>query len=238
MTTRHPSFLVLDRYRLGEVPSDDVQRHIESCPDCQEYIGRIRRSLPIPDWAREVMGSQPRRRLSFAWVGGVTAVLVLVGIGFILLPTHQTNEAPRNTQSAPGFTTVRGSASVGLYIKRGQKVFLWDGERPVHPGDRLRLKVVGGEYSHISVFLVASGGADEHLERLYSGRLDETDEGLLPRAWRVDAAPNDEVLVIALGEGPLTESDIESTSSQDVTTDALWVRRLRIPKETSQGNGE
>lgn len=49
----HPSFLELDRARLGSA-SAQTSAHLEGCERCQAHLRTLEAPVAIPPWAREL----------------------------------------------------------------------------------------------------------------------------------------------------------------------------------------
>ncbi|RLB52938.1 MAG: hypothetical protein DRJ42_13440 [Deltaproteobacteria bacterium] len=154
------------------------------------------------------------------WGIGATGLAALVAITFLIL-------RPGPVTDSTEYTTVRGAPAVGLYVKRGTRVMLWDGQRPVAAGDRLRLKVVAEGFTHVSV--LTEGDAGDY-SILYEASVEPSGENVLPPAWEVDDAPGDESLTVILSRTPLASDSIGAIIRGGAPGDDVWVRRLSIPK--------
>jgi hypothetical protein len=121
-----------------------------------------------------------------------------------------------------------GAPEVALWIKRGERVFTWQDEEPVQPGDRLRIEVAPAGYSHVAV-LAPRGG---RLELLYAGPVRAAGSTLLPKAWEVDAAAGRETLVVVLSHRPLSRDEAEAQADAPRTGEA-FVRRLVLDKRSA-----
>jgi hypothetical protein len=115
--------------------------------------------------------------------------------------------------------------SITVYIKRDGVVSLWDGQAPVQPGDALQLKVAAGGYSRVTVAALQDGTLTE----LYAGSA--AGEGLLPRSWTVDEAPDPEVLLVAFSRSPLTKAGQEAALAKLPRTGEIWATRLQLAKK-------
>lgn len=124
---------------------------------------------------------------------------------------------------------MRGAPSVGLYIKRGARVFLWDGRQPVAAGDRLRLKVVPEGFTHVGVFATAASSS-EQARLLFASEIAPEEETLLPRAWEVDDTSGAETLVVVLGRRPVSKKDLTWLGQNRQHPSELWIRTLHLRK--------
>ena len=252
MTQRqeHPSFLTLDRLALGMVVSESERAHIQACAHCQAHIEQLRSNELLPSWTRELelhSGAHRVRLLrtrSTRWLGH--AALGLAAAAAVLLMVIRRQETldtvPDRSPDQVAYTTLRGAPSVGLYVKRGPRVQLWDGRMPIAPGDRLRLKVVPEGFTHVAVFSRSDAPeAESRAQLLLSQPITPDGETLLPRAWQVDDSPGAEVLVVVLGRQPLSTHDLvhaERAVEQPETAPALWTRTLRLTKQHVQSSEE
>ena len=251
MSGSHPSFLQLDRLAAGASVDRSVHAHLETCAECDAYVRSLRSPATLPEWlpsvekavnddhaarsARSLAYDPPRSqragRRSPRWALRATAAAAAVAATvalFSLNPTVRT--ALNNRPAGSGYSTVRGEPSVGLYVKRGARVWLWDGHSTIQPRDQLRLKVVPEGLGHVAVYTPDT--KTRRLNMIYSASIDPRQEHLLPRAWRVDATGTEEHLVVVLAHDRLAGESLAGRSldrwSAAATT--LWVRTLRLQK--------
>ena len=223
MTTGHPSFFVQDEWAAGLTVPAGARAHLEACIECTARAESLRAPEPVPGWVRALAAAPPRPPTgarSWVWLSGAGALAAAAIVLLVAAP-------PPDRRAAPAWTTIRGAPAVGVYVKRGPSVSLWDGRQPLAPGDRLRLKVVAEGFTHVSVFSPASAGSSG-LRLLHGSRVDPGGETLLPPAWRVDAAPGDEVLVVVLANREVSAGEVPRADSP--RRPDLWVRWLRLPK--------
>jgi hypothetical protein len=216
--SEHPSMLQLDAVSLG-AGEPSVVAHVQGCSRCAAHIGRTQQDLPVPAWVREIDGT-PRRASDSSWLfrSSVLAALALFVAGGVLVRAkYQADE-----QSDRG---AKGMPSITVYIKRDGVVSLWDGQAPVQPGDALQLKVAAGGYSRVTVAALQDGTLTE----LYAGSA--AGEGLLPRSWTVDEAPDPEVLLVAFSRSPLTKAGQEAALATLPRTREIWATRLQLVKK-------
>lgn len=228
----HPSFLELDRLVLGAQRSSVTANHIRECDACQGYLDQVTADRPVARWAIDLSTQQPKANRVYwswwKWAGGfagaataVTAVVMLVAI----------------PAGDPVQITAKGDPAVGVYVKRHDRVSLWDGRSEVIPGDTLRLKVIPSGYEHLTVLSPETReGESGNLTRLHEAVVDPDKEIVLPVAWRVDEEMGDEEIIVVLSREPLpgevTLEEIEVASSQ---SRHLWFTRLVLKK--AQGSG-
>ncbi len=130
---------------------------------------------------------------------------------------------------SPDSVREKGEPAIAVYLKRDDRVWLWDGRTSVRAGDKLRLKILAAGYDHVAV----AAPAAQRLRILYSGRLDST-ETLLPKSWEIDAQPGAETLYVFLSRRPLTEGELprptEKSADPAVQPGAVWQKLLFLPK--------
>jgi hypothetical protein len=125
----------------------------------------------------------------------------------------------------------KGAPALQLFVKRGARVAPWDPAVPVAAGDLLRLEVQPDRFTHVSVF-EATRPAGSY-ERLYDAAIAPGKATALPSAWRVDAQPGDETLVVVLGSDPVAPAEVPRLLS--ATDGRHWTRRLVVAKAADQG---
>lgn len=165
------------------------------------------------------------------WMGSFAGAAAVVGLVVLLAitPAHQ-EEAGRDG------ITAKGTPAVGVYVKRDGRVSLWDGRARVLAGDTLRLKVVPVDFSHITVLSRQDDSDAATLGRLHEAPVTPGQETVLSVAWRVDAQPGSEEIVVVLSHEPLhrdltlTLAKIHARSRESQN---LWSTRLVLMKGTA-----
>ncbi len=200
--TRHPSFFELDQLHLGhEAPR--VRAHAETCPECRAHLGALEVPIAVPSWVPAA--AAPRTPFSFRRLWLLAPMAAALGVGALMVrPTAP----PAELESAG----VKGGApAVGLYVKRGSTVLLWDGHATFAPGDSVRLQIARAGFTHVRV--EGSTGV------LYDAELSAAPSELLPVSWTLDAAPGPEQLWVALtdagGRAWRTSLRLEKTSAAE-----------------------
>jgi hypothetical protein len=217
---RHPSFLELDRAALG-LRSPALEQHLQGCAECGAYLARVTRAEPIPAW---VQAPRPDRRRAWPrWGWPVLATAALASVLLVVLPGTPPREGS-------GYVAPKSAPAVAVYIKRGDQVFLWDGQAPLVPEDRIRLQVASETHRYVTVAARSEGGAAEWTV-LYEGALStDAPETALPASWRVDAAGGEEVLRVLFSTEPLSEARAAELFPAAPRTETLWTTELRLPK--------
>jgi len=189
----HPSYLALDRHALGET-SPAVAAHLENCEACRLHLQSVRDPVEVPAWLDEEVPARSR-----SWMPMV-ALLAAGALAFV--------------QFAPEpYVEQKGDPVVSVYVLHDGDVSTWDGGT-VKVGDSLRLGIVPGGYSHVSV---RSQG-----RVLYADALDGRGEILLPASWRVDAEGRSETLLVVLDDDPIPPGPLDSDA---------WRETLILTKE-------
>ena len=127
------------------------------------------------------------------------------------------------------YTTVKGMPSVGIYVKRTARSFLWDGTDPLQQGDRVQLSVSGEGFLRVTIFSSSGDPSDQKFERIYMGPLQPKGVTYLPTAWRIDGASDREDLLVVLSHEAVGENKIHKhlrNPNRNDRTDKLWMRQL------------
>lgn len=245
----HPSFLELDRCFLrGETEATpEVRRHLADCRRCAGYLQALRTastSASIPEWAtkidaqvalhtapiwpheRRAKSSRDRTRLRPWQLGGALVIAAAAAVLVFIMP--RPTPLPHESQDS---VRSKGAPMVSVYIKRDDRVWLWDGQDAVHPGDQLRLKISAEGYQHIAVAAPMSGS--QQLRLLYSGALSSR-QFLLPMSWVVDAQSDVEDLYVFLSRKTLPKA-LKIPSQGTSEADSIWTQRLLFHKAIPNG---
>jgi len=226
----HPSFLELDRHALGAGRADTAA-HVASCETCRARlidIGQVGPASDAPAWALRL---EPRQRPLFGWLTarrvrplgwGVTAFACVFALW---LASGHLGTRPIGT-GVDSYVGTKGGPALWLYVKHGERIDIWNGTDPVHPGDLLRLKVQPARYRHISVF-TASGKTPAAYARLYDGPV--AAPTALPFSWKVDAQPGDETLVVVLASESVSPDEVANVLTRG-DDGRRWSRRFVLAK--------
>jgi hypothetical protein len=210
----HPSFYALDRIRLGLPVSREVEEHVAACAACAAH--RAAPPPPAPAWLAGLPrdpARPPSRRRRLLW-----PALAAVGVAAVLVLVLRPRPAPEGIRE-------KGGPAVTVFVKRGERVFTWDVGSPVRPRDRLRLRVSGGGFHHLSVASLPAAGPPAVL---YDGPVGKGAE-LLPLSFRVDEDGREERLSVILGQEPIPPALHGSPSSDP---DLTWREVITFAKET------
>lgn len=200
--SEHPSFFALELHALqGDAAID---KHVASCGECQAHLSRLALPRPTPTWVTDV--ARPKR-MRWMWWLPAGALAGILGIAVLTQPT----------------TTAKALPSVGVYVKHGGRVTLWNGRAAVQPGDALRLHITASGFNFVTVCTSDSSGP----RVLYSGRIEQS---LLPVSFAVDQDGKQEQLWVVFSNEALRPDLLARAMFTEVT--GTWTTRLSIPKES------
>jgi hypothetical protein len=237
VVVKHASYFELDLFILGEPLEEQTNAHVRGCARCSSYVARARQSslADPPDWVSalgvagvandapmQVRARVPRKVPALRWWAAplVLASMALFAAG-VLRPSEREPGGPEGP-----YVGTKGSPSVGVYVKRDHRVFLWDGAGALQVGDQIRLAVAGAGYRHVAVL----SAAGERWVVLYRGEL--TAEGQLPVAWSLDDQGDTEQLLVVLSQGPLSETELAERAERGAeAAKDTWIRKYVLPKQ-------
>jgi hypothetical protein len=224
----HPSFLELDRHALGVVRAD-VAAHVTSCESCQARLAHPGPAPEIPAWARQLA---PRRGSWFSWPALTRTRALAFAVTALacaaLVWTAGGNFITRlaGSGATEDYVGTKGGPSLWLYVKRGDRVALWNGSDPVMPGDLLQLKVQPDRFTHINVF--AANKTPGAYTTLYDATIASGQPTTLPSSFRVDAESGDEALLVVLGPESISPGEVATVLARD--KGRYWSHRFVLPK--------
>ncbi|MBI5545611.1 MAG: hypothetical protein HY901_17125 [Deltaproteobacteria bacterium] len=228
---RCPSFLELDRHALG-ASEPTCAAHVQTCERCAAYLDRLRQPVAVPAWAKELAlptslaapAARGWRHILQGWrglvAGGGTVALTALLVVVILAPPalHSFQDEPRTSPKS-------GVPTVALYVKRGESVALWDGQRALIPGDRLRLKLIPDGFEQVVVATVDRGEA----RPLYRGAVAPHDEAFLPTSWKLDDSPGPNLLAVVFSQKPLGDAELVAAVREQRRAGGIWTTLLVLP---------
>jgi hypothetical protein len=188
-STRHPSYLELDRYSLSSVHDATLARHVDTCAQCRVHLTSVARASSVPAWVSELgapavrRGSPRLRSVPVALFAGALAAAAA------LLVFQQ----PARDVSESAYDTSKGAPSVWVHVQHQGVRSPWDGA-PLSPGDQVRLEVAPEEFTHVTVFSIDAHGARPTL--LFRGALQPHVRVALDKAWQLDHQPEAERLTV------------------------------------------
>jgi hypothetical protein len=153
------SDLAIDRSlsaELGPEAQRELESHVASCARCglrYDLLVRQREAFleRAPSWDTFAKSARRSRSSWLPWVtGGALAAIAL--LSFAGQGWHA------STSTAPTVRT-KGSPSIGVYIKRGDKVLRGSSGDVVHPGDRIRFTYSNERDAQFALLHTDSSGA-------------------------------------------------------------------------------
>lgn len=205
----HPSLLQLDRFALGqEEPS--LAAHLEECTVCAAHVGRCQQPVPVPAWVREI--KQPRKPLWLRWIALGTLATAALAIAVL----------PRGNYEV----TAKGTPSLAVYLRRGERISLWDGVQPLQPGDAVQLKLQAAGFARVTVGSIDGG----EVHSLYEGATSPNAATLLPDAFTLDASARDESLLVVFSQRPVTLEELRAARAGQPRDARLWTTVLDLTK--------
>jgi hypothetical protein len=232
----HPSYLELDRVALGAARETTTAAHVTGCDRCRHYLDGLRDVPPLPAGLRERVAAAPVpgvvAGLLAKWFGGrhtrlfgATALAGAMAATAVFWLGHRSPPSPSRAGSpAADYDGVKGLPSVWIYVKHDNELALWDGERPLAPGDRLRLKIDPQELSQVDVFSVDDEGS---FRRVYSGQLARGAVTTLPAAWQLDDRSQRESLIVVLSNAPVSATAAKRFAEAGAPA-GVWLRRFEL----------
>lgn len=191
----HPSFLALDKASLG-IAAAEVQAHLATCEACRKHVDSVRTpsALSQIEGVRRRIAREPRARPRWIWLAAPLAAAAALAVFVGLRPQPALPQAPI-------YIGEKGFSSVWIYVRHGSSTALWDGEKPVFAGDRLRMKVDPGRFKRVEVYSTTNPEAPE---LLFRSDVTPGQSISLPDAWEIDDAPTDERLLVVLSSEPVS----------------------------------
>ncbi len=183
----HPSYLALDRLALGADASADeaCRAHVLGCGLCRRHVEALAARPALPERLRAV--PRPKR-----WLGGFSLALgALASLAVFWVVARDADDI-----------RTKGSATVAVFVKRGEEVFMWDNRSPLRTGDRVQLSIEPASMRFVYV-------RDGEGRPMYDGPL-ENGVTTLPLSWRVEGAGEAERLVVVLSRLPLSEEALRA----------------------------
>lgn len=241
-TAPHPSFYVLDALLLGAgggVDDVTVAAHVRDCPRCAAYLAGAQAAI-VPAWlAGVVLAPAPaparaqwwrpgRGRLWF-WPLLSAAAMASVAVLGVLNWRSAAPSLGDDLPAPPGEVREKGAPALRVFIKRGARVFPWDGRGAIRADDKLRFEVHGAGAGFISVALRPAGAAPV---LLYEGQL-AAGAQLLPLSFRVDEDGSEEIVSVIIDRAPVAAG--LHAQAAETGGGPVW-RQILVFRKASQVN--
>ena len=212
----------------GQHTGTDLAKHVAGCARCQGYLASLDEALLFPAPAPALVtastsatreAQRPVRGLP-GWVLPLAGALALAA-SVLFFGRGRSVPEP----GGPGYVAIKGTPAVELLVQREQGIARWDERSPVHPGDRIALRVACEGLARVTV--AAPQGETW-------GRLSETacpaSGDPLPFTLVVDDEPGDEQLAVVLSQARLDEAALTAAIRRVDRAGDVWVVQLVLPK--------
>jgi hypothetical protein len=156
-------------------------------------------------------------------VGASLGVLSLAAAAAALILAR--SRAP----STAGYVAEKGTPAAQILVRRDGATTVWDGHRPVRPGDALAVRVACEGLARIA--LAAPGGANGDWTRLADVGCSANPSEPLPLTLVVDDQPGDERLAVVVSRAPLDDDRLRDAARTKLRTADVWTVRFDLPKE-------
>jgi hypothetical protein len=232
------SDLTFDEWRAGELAPEDVQRaeeHVRGCSECsarrrsfdagaEAFLAAVPSFHPPKALAPRV--TRASRRSAGLLLGSAAAALALAATLVLLI----------RSPDGSGTRTKGGTASLGFFVKRGDRVERGADRESVRPGDVLRFTVSTARPLHVAVLgLDARGVASVYYPPAGTSRTVGPGRDMaLDVGVELDDAPGEERLYGLFCESP---ADVNAARSELARAGTLERRQgcsvdvLRIEKD-------
>ncbi len=208
----HPSSFELDALSLGHGPAA-LRGHVDGCAECAGHLARLAQPIAVPAWVGEA--ARPARRQPNVWLSRLavlTGLAVTVVFGFFLREPEWTGLA------------AKGQSAAAVYVLRGGRVSLWDGQARFVAGDAVRLELAPEGLENV---WVGGVGADGGVTTLYEGKV-TAPRALLPLSWTLDGARAVETLDVVLSGEPLDAQARTRAVAMARRDERVWTTHLTL----------
>jgi hypothetical protein len=217
--SRHLSTFELDVHWASGRPAGEVETHVTGCDPCRGYLaglGGLARSAPPPPANIVAIAGRRARGSARSW-----ALPLAGGLAFaagVLFYLHRTSRPD-------AYVASKGTPAVELLVERGHSVSRWNEHLPIHPLDRLALRVACEDFAHVTV--TAPDGP--RWARVYD---DACTGGAtpLPFSLVVDQQPGDEHLVVVLSRAALDDEALARAIAGEARGRDAWTLKLDLAK--------
>ncbi len=231
MKTDRVQYLLLERYRLGEISESErqsVEHKLSELPEWRKALDEIEafdaefaRDYPAEKMLAEIVKLEKKRKNRFrravAFFAPMAAVF-LFGI-FLFIPSYRTK----------GLTP-----SLTVYQKTGRVLRLTDGHTNVQ-GDVLQIAYIAGGRKYGMIFSIDGNGAvNYHLPvgKAYPVKLKARGEHVLPQAYQLDDAPDFERFFFLSSDHPFSGAKVRLRVRKAMETSNLQAL-TKIPLDDS-----
>ena len=228
-SSRHPSYLELDRHALGAQREAGTAGHVASCTRCRSYVERVtpaEQAADVPAWLCNLAESAPPRtglrlRVPLALTG---ALALAAGVCLTWWSAQSALDRP------PAYDTAKGLPAVAVYVNHSGNVSLWAGAA-LAPRDSIRLEVAAEDFVHVSVFVDSHSQAGHGRQLLYQGHVTAHARELLPKAWQLDDAELPEHISVLFSTNAITPAHaVELLTAETLDPAHAYLVQVTLPK--------
>jgi hypothetical protein len=163
---------------------------------------------------------RPRARRWFVLAPVFAAFALVAGAGLSFWPG----------QAPPSEVREKGGPTLRVFVKRGERVFVWNGREAVRPGDRLAFEIHGVGAGFVSVALRSAASTPV----LYAGAL-APGRPQLPVSFVVDDVGSAEVVSVITAQRPI-DPKLHAEAERGRSGAEPWRQILVFPKVVGGGD--
>jgi hypothetical protein len=218
---RHLSPLELDLYFASAAEGDparrEIERHLEGCPACQQYLAALQELDALPPRPIAPPLPIPARGPRLGWIiSGAGALALAAGIALV---------GPRGTGDL--YVAQKGAPAAQVLLRSDGRTRIWNGRDPVHAGDALAFRVACEGFARVTV--ATAGATPERPTRVFEGAC-PTDAQPLPFSLVVDDAPGAESVAVILSHDPLDDRALGGAVAGAPKTKSVWALPFVLTK--------
>lgn len=210
MTAREK--ILLERYRLGELPRDLVTQ-VEAMDNLQEAMAELDRSdkeildqYSFSTVERKIRRRKGQRVIRFATIAA--ALTLIIGGAFIF--------ADKNTATGNGIRIKGSQTALTLYRHQGDRVEQLSDGAQASSGDLLQIGYLNTAPNTYGLILSIDGNGQQTIHYPMSGDdallLENGGEFYLPWSYELDDAPEYEAFFLLASDEPFSMKDISAAA--------------------------
>jgi len=212
-------------FAQGKTGNPTLARHLETCERCKEYLSELETmatTAPAPSMLASRASSAPAKRPLLRWAGAATIGSVALAAGFAWFAVSGEREGE------PGsYVASKGEPGAQAIVRSEGRSQIWDGKRPLRPGDAIALRVSCEGFAHVAVVTPSPSGGG--WSRLFDGACPRGNEPL-PFTLVADDKPGDERLALVFSTASVEDGALRSAATRGDRTPEIWVVRFSFRK--------
>ena len=224
------STFALDVYfAQGKTGNPTLARHLETCERCKAYLSDLETmatTAPAPSMRVSRSSSAPMKRPLLRWAGAATVGMVALTAEFAWFAMSGDREGERDS-----YVASKGEPGVQAIVRSEGRSQVWDGKRPLRPGDAIALRASCEGFAHVAV--VTPSPSDGGWSRLFDGACPRGSEPL-PFTLVADDKPGDERLAVVFSAARVEDGALRSAARRGDRTPEIWVVHFSFPKAASR----